>query len=124
VAVDTAPIPAARAVVSRRERKKHATRDALEAAALDLVEARGLASVTVEGIAERADVAMRTFFNHFSSKEDAVIGWDPDGVGEVLAALAAEPRSDDPVARLHRVLIPCRCDVRAALGVDDPGRQS
>jgi AcrR family transcriptional regulator len=95
----------ATAVPSRRERKKKATRDALQAAALDLVETRGLASVTVEDIAERADVATRTFFNHFSSKEDAVIGWDPDGVGEVLSALAAEPRSGDPVACLHRVLV-------------------
>jgi AcrR family transcriptional regulator len=105
VAVDTAPIPAAAGVVSRRERKKQATRDALQAAALDLVEARGLASVTVEDIAERADVATRTFSNYFSSKEDAVIGWDPGAVGEVLAALAAEPRSDDPVACFHQVLV-------------------
>jgi len=35
-----------------------------------------LRDVTIEDITELADVAPRTFFNHFSSKESAVIGAD------------------------------------------------
>jgi AcrR family transcriptional regulator len=80
-----------------RERKKAATRVAIHRAARDLVEERGLGSVTIEAIAERADVAPRTFFNYYASKEEAVLGWNPDAttalVCDVRAALAsgAEP---------------------------------
>ncbi len=56
-----------------RERKQTETRLALEAAALHLVHANGLENVTVEQIAERANVSTRTFFNYFSSKEDALL---------------------------------------------------
>ncbi|HET9691654.1 MAG TPA: TetR family transcriptional regulator [Acidimicrobiales bacterium] len=73
----------------RRERKKAATRQALHVAAQELVAERGLAAVTVEAIAQRADVATRTFFNHFSSKEEAVLGWDPAEADEITADLRA-----------------------------------
>ena len=63
---------------TRRERKKQATREAIHSAAVALVEERGLAGVTIEAITERADVAPRTFFNYFSSKEEAVLGRSPD----------------------------------------------
>ena len=43
----------------RRERKKLATRQALQDAALRLVAERGLEQVTVEDISEAADVATR-----------------------------------------------------------------
>jgi AcrR family transcriptional regulator len=69
----------------RRERKKRATRLALKAAALDLVSVRGFHHVTVEDIADAADVSVRTFFNYFSSKEAAVVGED-DELTELLVA--------------------------------------
>ena len=58
----------------RRDRKKQQTRAALTAAALRLVDERGLDRVTVEDISEAADVSPRTFFNYFATKDDAVIG--------------------------------------------------
>jgi len=57
-----------------RERKKLRTRQAIELAAIDLVLEHGLDGVTVDAIAEHADVTPRTFFNHFADKTDAVLG--------------------------------------------------
>jgi AcrR family transcriptional regulator len=62
------------AAPNRRDRKKQQTRAALMAAALRLVDERGLEHVTVEDISEAADVSPRTFFNYFATKDDAVLG--------------------------------------------------
>ena len=78
-----------------RERKKTATRLALHEAALRLVAERGLQDVSIDAIAERADVSARTFFNYFSSKEDAVVGLDPAAPQRLFDALASRPASRD-----------------------------
>ena len=57
-----------------RERKKLHTRQSIELAAIDLVLEHGFDNVTIEAVAERADVTPRTFFNHFADKADAVLG--------------------------------------------------
>jgi AcrR family transcriptional regulator len=89
---------------SRRERKKNATRDAIHEAAVSLTDELGLAAVTVEAITERADVAPRTFFNHFPSKVHAVIGKDPDRTARVRAALESRPADEAPLMALRHVL--------------------
>jgi AcrR family transcriptional regulator len=75
-----AEVPAGETRVSLRERKKLATRRSLRRVALDLVAARGFVHVTVEDIAEAANVSPRTFFNYFPSKEAALFGADPERV--------------------------------------------
>lgn len=92
-------------VASRRERKKNATRDAIHDAAVALTEELGLAAVTVEAITERADVAPRTFFNHFPSKVHAVLGKDPDRTARVHLALERRPAPETPLIALRTVLI-------------------
>ena len=57
-----------------RERKRAATRRAIQRAALQVVRDRGLDGATVDEIARLADVSPRTFFNYFPSKEDAILG--------------------------------------------------
>lgn len=60
-----------------RERKKRATQDAIERAAVELALEHGYAHVTVEMICEVAVISQRTFFNYVGSKERAVLGAVP-----------------------------------------------
>lgn len=88
--VDAAP--------GRRERKKLANRDAMQAAALDLFAERGFDATTVEDICAVADVAPSTFFRHFPSKEDVVLAGLSERLDDLLAAMAAQPVGVDVAA--------------------------
>jgi AcrR family transcriptional regulator len=94
----------AEAPVSLRERKKLATRRLLRRAALDLVSERGLSNVTVEDIAEAADVSPRTFFNYFSSKEAALFGGDPERAAELRERLVSGAPGKSALDALRQVL--------------------
>ena len=86
-----------------RERKKLATRLALHEAALRLVAERGLEHVSVDDIAERADVSPRTFFNYFPSKDDAVLGLDPAASDSMVESLRTRPAGESPVQAMRAV---------------------
>lgn len=88
-----------------RERKRRATRRALQDAALRLVAEHGLEAVTVEDISRVVDVSSRTFFNYFPTKEDALAGdqrWLPP-VAEVRRIMV-EQRGPDLGADLQELL--------------------
>src|SRR5829696_395971 len=91
--------------LGRRERKKLATHRALATAARELALERGLDGVTVEEIAEAADVSVRTFFNYFSCKEEALVGIDPGVLEELGAALRDRPADETPLEALQAVLV-------------------
>jgi AcrR family transcriptional regulator len=63
--------------VGLRARKRADTRRRLHETAQELVLRDGFAQARLGDICSRADVAPRTFFNYFTSKEDAVIGRPP-----------------------------------------------
>ncbi|OFT99565.1 TetR/AcrR family transcriptional regulator [Brevibacterium sp. HMSC22B09] len=86
---------------SLRVRKQNATRSALHAAAVELVYAGSLETVTTAQIAEAAGVSPRTFFNYYDTKEDAIIGLsdqtlNPQRLAEYVAdcPLAGSPLED------------------------------
>ncbi len=87
-----------------RERKKAETRQAISAAALDLALAHGPGGVTVDDIAAAADVSPRTVFNYFGTKEEAILGVDPERRADVLARLADRPDGELPLVSLREAM--------------------
>ena len=89
-----------------RERKKLATRAALSRAALRLAVEGGLEQLTVDDIAAAADVSPRTFFNYFSSKEEAILAGDADRMRLMLVAVQQRP-FDEPIWDVLRRAFTC-----------------
>ncbi|HZK59116.1 MAG TPA: TetR family transcriptional regulator [Cryobacterium sp.] len=81
-----------------RERKRLATRRAIELAVLTQARERGIENVTVEDISRVAGVSPRTFFNYFPSKDAALVGdtptLGPDSDADVEAFVHGGPEGD------------------------------
>src|SRR3954447_5092285 len=80
-----------------RERKKRRTRHAIATAALRLFAERGYEETTIADIAAAADIAPRTFFGYFPSKEDVVFAEVDDRLGEVAERLATREPGETPL---------------------------
>ena len=79
-----------------RERRRRETRLDINLAALELFEQRGVAATTVDEIALAAGVSASTFFRHFKTKEESILGADLELDAEIEAWLAAtEPSNID-----------------------------
>ncbi|MEV4179341.1 substrate-binding domain-containing protein [Nonomuraea sp. NPDC049709] len=79
---------------ARRERKKAETRRAIADAALRLFALRGFDAVTVNEVAEAADVSAKTVFNYFPVKEQLFYEHEP-----LLSADPAEAVRHLPIGR-------------------------
>lgn len=87
-ALDSAnDLPAAE-VPGRRERRKLEVRRRMVDAAQALFEERGVQAATVAEICERADVAHKTFFNHFPTKQDLVRAMADESMDILVADIA------------------------------------
>ncbi|MDG6104093.1 TetR family transcriptional regulator [Dactylosporangium aurantiacum] len=99
-----------------RERKKSATRQALHEAAVRLAIEHGLERVTVEAIADAAEVSRRTFSNYFASKEEALLHGDLARMRQLLDVVRSRPASEAP----WPVLTAAAVEVFQELGTRDP----
>ena len=100
--------------LGRRERKRLETRNVLAAVALELFAERGFDAVTVNDIADRADVDPSTFFRHFGSKEAVIFSDRGDRTSRLGDAVRAQP-ADLPLLEAMRA---ASKDLGAMLMVD------
>jgi len=77
------------AVPGQRHRQKQATQQALRVAALRLFAEHGFHETTVEAISAAAGVSKRTFFLHFSSKDEVLLGHVAEQLDLLRASLAS-----------------------------------
>lgn len=90
--------------LTRRARKKEATRESLLNTALELFAENGFSATTVEDIAERADVAPRTFFRYFDNKA-ALLQPTSELYREAFQLTLADQPPDMPLLEvLHRAV--------------------
>ncbi|WP_158807256.1 TetR/AcrR family transcriptional regulator [Beijerinckia sp. L45] len=81
----------------RRARKRLATRQSISDAATLLFLERGFDQVTVDEIAEAADVGRMTVFNHFPRKEDLFFDRDEEGRDLLRHALRQRDPGVSPI---------------------------
>lgn len=87
----------------RRSRKRLATRSSISDAATRLFIERGFDNVTVDEIAEAADVGRMTVFNHFPRKEDMFFDRDEEGRDRLRDSLRLREGDVTPIEAIRRV---------------------
>ena len=87
--------------VGKREAHKIATRQAIQAAADKLFEARGYANTTVRDIADAAGVTERTFFRYFSGKEALLIKDIEAALPRLECEIVQRPADEAPLAAVE-----------------------
>ncbi|PJI55647.1 TetR family transcriptional regulator [Methylobacterium radiotolerans] len=91
----TAPTP------DRRTRKRLATRQTISDAATRLFMERGFDRVTIDEIAEAADVGRMTVFNHFPRKEDMFYDREDEAREVAFEAIRSRPTDTSPIEALR-----------------------
>ena len=92
-------------VAGRRDRKKMATRIAIEDAAARLYATRGFKETSVPDITEMANVSQRTFYRYFASKEDVLFGsWRQD-LAVTVRLIESRPPNESPLEAMRGALL-------------------
>ncbi|MDH3293659.1 MAG: TetR/AcrR family transcriptional regulator [Acidimicrobiia bacterium] len=79
-----------------RQRKKEQTRRRIEAVARELFTQHGFDGVTVDEIAAGADIAPRTFFHYFATKEDVALADFAARLADLVTELDNRPPDEPP----------------------------
>ena len=95
-------------LVTWRERKKQATREAIGAAAWRLAVERGPENVRVDDIASAAGVSPRTFNNYFASREEAICADRMRWAHHLAGAVRARPTEETLDVAISTALIEVR----------------
>lgn len=97
-------------VLDRRTRKRLATRQAISDAATCLFMKHGFDQVTIDEIAEAADVGRMTVFNHFPRKEDMFFDREQEAREIAFEAIRSRAPGTSPIQALgalaHRMADP------------------
>lgn len=89
----------------RRHRRTLRTRQAIESAALRLFSERGFDATTVQQIAEAAEIAPRTFFRHFPSKEAVLFGDRHRETEQLRHVLVTRPTGEHPLRSIVAAML-------------------
>jgi AcrR family transcriptional regulator len=85
----------------RRSRKRLATRQRISDVATGLFIKYGFDKVTVDEIAEAADVSRMTVFNHFSRKEDMFFDLDDESREDLRSAWKRRKKGTSPIEAIR-----------------------
>jgi len=99
--------------LTRTERRRVRTRQALADATRSLVAASGVDAVTIARVAEAADIGFGTFYGYFDSKEALVAEVFDETTAEVIARVVPDPEASGDPAEL------VASGVRALLALTD-----
>lgn len=113
VAEDSSAAEPADAVPGLRERKKEQKRERLKQAAFDLFAERGFDDVTVDEVADRAEVSKSTLFRYFETKEDLLLVDARMHRDALLRALSDRPTDEPVLASLRYALQSLAADYQA-----------
>jgi AcrR family transcriptional regulator len=95
-----------------RERKKQRTRQALRQAAARLFLERGFEATTIADITTAADVAPRTFFSYFQTKEDVVLDEGAQRFDQAQKTLQQRPQGEPLLAAFRRAALQIAADLQ------------
>lgn len=100
-------------VVSRRERKKQATRDRIVSAGIEAFARHGVDGATIDAIALAADVGKGTIYNYFDTKEEIVVAFLTDIEREVQARVSRFARRRGSLESILTAFIQFQFDLKA-----------